>query len=112
MTMPFHVSDRASLENVKPGDRVEGTLHVIEEDGVVSDYELRDLTVARPASAQMVLDVSKGKVSLREAAEAAREGRSRARLLDDDSGRKAAQALGSARNCCCTYVYLYQMSAS
>jgi protein SCO1 len=66
MTMPFHVSDRASLENVQPGDLVEGTLHVIEEDGVVSDYELRDLAVVRPAIRQMVLDVSKGKVSLRE----------------------------------------------
>jgi protein SCO1/2 len=66
MTMPFHVSDRASLENVKPGDLVEGTLHVTLEDGVVSDYELRDLTVVRPAVSQMVLDVSKGKVNLRE----------------------------------------------
>jgi protein SCO1/2 len=65
MTMPFHVSDRASLENVKPGDRVEATLHVIEEDGVVFDYELRDLTVTVPAIPQVDLGVSKGKVSLR-----------------------------------------------
>jgi protein SCO1 len=66
MTMPFHVNDRASLEGMKPGDLVEGVLHVIEEDGVVSDYELRDLSVVRPAIPQMVLGVSKGKVSLRE----------------------------------------------
>ena len=60
----------------------------------------------------MVLDVSKGKVSLREAPEAARDRRCRARLRDDDPGRKAAQALRPAGHRCCTYVYLYAMSAS
>jgi protein SCO1/2 len=66
MTMPFHVSDRESLEGVKPGDEIEATLHVILENGVVSNYELRDFKVTKPAVARMVLDVSRGKVSLRE----------------------------------------------
>jgi protein SCO1/2 len=66
MIMPFHVRDRASLEDVKPGDSVEGTLHVTLDNGVVSDYELRDLVVTKPALSRMVLDVSRGKVTLRE----------------------------------------------
>jgi protein SCO1/2 len=66
MTMPFHLSDPIALEGLKLGDEVEATLHVIFENGVVSNYELRDLTVTKPAVARMVLNVTKGKVSLRE----------------------------------------------
>ena len=67
MTMPFPYQDRAVLEDVRVGDVVEGTLHVVFADGVVSDYELRELVVAKPAPAPMVIDVSKGKVTLRKA---------------------------------------------
>ncbi len=67
MTMPFFYDDRAFLKSLASGDEVVGTLHVETLDGVVSSYDLRDLNVARPAPRQMVLDVSKGKVSLREA---------------------------------------------
>ena len=74
MTMPFHVSDRESLEGVKPGDEIEATLHVILENGVVSNYELRDFKVTKPAVARMVLDVSRGKVSLREQPKLLEEG--------------------------------------
>jgi protein SCO1 len=66
MTMPFYYQDRALLESLKSGDDVEATLHVVQEDGVVADYELRDLVVTRPAVQHMILDYSKGKVSLRE----------------------------------------------
>jgi protein SCO1/2 len=74
MTMPFHVSDRAALEGLNPGDEVEATLHVISENGVVSNYELRDLTVSKPAVARMVLNVTRGKVSLREPAKLLEKG--------------------------------------
>jgi protein SCO1/2 len=67
MTMPFFISDRAVLEDLAPGDLVEGTLHVEAQEGVVENYELRDLVVVNPAVRPMVLDVTKGKVSLREA---------------------------------------------
>jgi protein SCO1/2 len=67
MTMPFFYNDRALLESLAPGDSVEGTLHVETTDGAVSSYELRKLVVVRPATRPMILDVSKGKVSLREA---------------------------------------------
>jgi protein SCO1 len=67
MTMPFFYDDRAFLESLASGDEVTGTLHVETIDGVVNSYELRTLDVSRPATRQMVLDVSKGKVSLREA---------------------------------------------
>ena len=66
------------------------------EDGVVADYELRDLVVTRPAVPQMVLDVSKGKVSFAKQPKLLEIGQIRARLLDDDPGRKAAQAFGPA----------------
>ena len=36
-------------DTLQPGDSVEGTLRVEKEDGVVSDYELRDLKVTKPA---------------------------------------------------------------
>ncbi len=67
MTMSFFYNDRAFLESLALGDLVEGTLHVETTDGAVSSYELRKLNVVRPAARQMVLDVSRGKVSLREA---------------------------------------------
>jgi protein SCO1/2 len=74
MTMPFHLSDRVALEGLKPGDEVEATLHVIYENGVVSNYELRDLTVTKPAVARVVLNVTRGNVSLREPAKLLEKG--------------------------------------
>ena len=41
--MPFDVKDRGVLDDLQPGDEVEGTLRVVSERGVVKDYELVDL---------------------------------------------------------------------
>ena len=64
MTMPFFLVIALFFKELTPGDEVEGTLHVEDQDGVVDNYELRDLTVVKPALREMVLDVTKGKVSL------------------------------------------------
>ena len=53
MTMPFTVKDRASLEDVRPGDEVEGSLLVTRAGGEVSEYELSGLVVTRPATADV-----------------------------------------------------------
>jgi protein SCO1/2 len=66
MTMPFFYQDRALLEGLAIGDHVDGTLHVVQEDGVVVEHELRELVVTKPALRQFTLDVTKGKVSLRD----------------------------------------------
>jgi len=49
MTMPFTMKDRSSLDDVEPGDEVEGALRVIKQDEVVQDYDLSNLVVRRPA---------------------------------------------------------------
>jgi protein SCO1 len=67
MTMPFFPTERGELEGVAFGDEVQATLHVEEENGVVSNYELRNLVVTKPAVSEMVIDVTKGKVSFRKA---------------------------------------------
>jgi protein SCO1 len=67
MTMPFFITDRTVLEGLASGDEVQGSLHVELEDGVVASYELRDLVVVKPAVSEMVIDVSKGNVSVRKA---------------------------------------------
>jgi protein SCO1/2 len=67
MTMPFKPADESILGLLQPGDEVEGILHVEKQDGAVRDYELRDLKVTKPAAPRpLVLDVSKGKVELRQ----------------------------------------------
>ncbi len=67
MTMPFKPADESVLGLLRPGDEVEGVLHVERQDGAVRDYQLRDLKVAKPAAPRpLVLDVSKGKVQLRQ----------------------------------------------
>ncbi|MGP0069484.1 MAG: SCO family protein, partial [Isosphaeraceae bacterium] len=67
MTMPFKLSEPASVEDFQPGDQVEGRLQVVSEDGAVKDYQLLDLKVTKPAEPPThVLDVSKGKVRIRE----------------------------------------------
>jgi protein SCO1/2 len=48
MTMPFLVKDKAVLDDVRPGDEVEGPLRVGSVGGEVKDYDLVDLTVTRP----------------------------------------------------------------
>jgi protein SCO1/2 len=63
MKMRFPYKGRAVLEKLRPGDVVEGTLRVEKVDGVVSDYELRDLTVTVPAPTRRnVQDQSAGQV--------------------------------------------------
>lgn len=49
MTMPFSLRDRETLDDLKEGDEVEGSLRVVREGGEVADYELTRLTVTRPA---------------------------------------------------------------
>jgi protein SCO1/2 len=54
MTMTFRLKDASALEDVRPGDEVEATLVVVKQGGEVSDYELNDLVVSRPAPAPAV----------------------------------------------------------
>ncbi len=49
MTMPFTVKDLESLDDVRPGDEVEGVLKVEYEGKEVKDYRLTNLVVSRPA---------------------------------------------------------------
>ena len=59
MTMPFHLEDPAILDELRPGDEVEGKLRVERENGQTKDYRLHDLTVTKPALAPpLVLDLS------------------------------------------------------
>ena len=59
MTMPFHVENPATLEDLRPGDQVEGKLRVERKNGEISNYQLLDLTVTKPAlAAPLVLDLS------------------------------------------------------
>jgi protein SCO1/2 len=66
MTMPFHVDSQGLPEDLQEGDQVQGTLKVELENGVVSAYQLTNLTVTKPApAATLVLDVSKSTPALR-----------------------------------------------
>jgi len=56
MVMPFVVEDRAALEDLHPGDEVEGPLRVEFAGGKVKDYRLADLIVTRPALAKEEAD--------------------------------------------------------
>jgi protein SCO1 len=59
MTMPFRTQDPAVLDEVRPGDQVEGKLQVEQENGQTKDYRLVDLRVVKPALAvPLVLDLS------------------------------------------------------
>src|SRR5262249_3991373 len=61
MTMPFSYKDRSLLEDLRPGDEVEGLLRVGSDDS-----ELTDLTVTRPAPAPpLTLDLSGGSAEVR-----------------------------------------------
>jgi protein SCO1/2 len=50
MAMSFSYDDRALLERLRPGDQVKGTLRVETENGLVSQYQLRDLAVTKAAA--------------------------------------------------------------
>src|SRR5262249_57990521 len=53
------------LDDVRPGDEVEGSLRVEREGGEVKDYELTDLVVSRPAPPPALkLDLSGGSPGL------------------------------------------------
>lgn len=59
MTMPFRISDQALLDDVRPGDRIEGKLQVEQENGQTKDYRLVELRVVRPPlAAPVVLDLA------------------------------------------------------
>ncbi len=59
MTMPFHIDDQAVLDELRPGDQVEGRLQVEQENGQTKDYRLVDLRLVKPAlAAPLVLDLS------------------------------------------------------
>jgi protein SCO1/2 len=66
MTMPFRLESQAGLEDLRPGDLVEGKLRVELENGQTKDYQLLDLTVTKPAlPPSSTLDVSGGIPQLR-----------------------------------------------
>ncbi len=69
MEMPFKVKDKRLLEDVRPGDEVEGSLRVDYDGKVVKDYDLASLTVTRPASpASLTLNLASGNPALKPAA--------------------------------------------
>jgi protein SCO1 len=49
MTMPFTLKDKSLLDDVRPGDEVEGPLEVTYEGGEVKEVDLADLTVTQTA---------------------------------------------------------------
>jgi protein SCO1 len=57
MTMPFAVKNRASLEDVRPGDEVEGPLTVSFEGEEVKAMDLTGLSVTRAASSAPVITI-------------------------------------------------------
>ncbi len=75
MTMPFTVKNQDLLDDVRPGDEVEGTLRVEREGKDVVDFELTDLVVARPAPTQgLTLNLSGGEATLSPASRVLRPG--------------------------------------
>lgn len=69
MTMPFTIEDRRALDDLRPGDEVEGSLRIVWEDARatrIKDYELSGLIVTRPALGALTLSVAEdGKVEVR-----------------------------------------------
>lgn len=75
MTMPFEPANSSILEELNPGDAVEGTLHVVKQDGAVRDYQLRDLHVTKAVPRKsVVVDLSRGKAQVRDVPERMRVG--------------------------------------
>jgi protein SCO1/2 len=54
MSMPFTIKDQQIFTVVRPGDTVEGTLHVELREGAVEDYELRELKITQHAPTPVV----------------------------------------------------------
>jgi protein SCO1/2 len=52
MTMPFTLKDKALLEDVRPGDEVEGRIEVAYEGAEVKDMQVTDLVVTRPSESR------------------------------------------------------------
>ncbi len=78
MTMPFAIKDRALLDDLRPGDEVEGPLRVVKRGDLVEDYELTDLAVTRPAPGpSLTLSLAGGAAEARARDEAAGAGRRR-----------------------------------
>ena len=67
MTMPFTLKDKTNLEDVHPGDEVEGSLRVESEGGEVVDHELTALNVTRYAPPKgLTLSLSGGRPEISE----------------------------------------------
>jgi protein SCO1/2 len=57
MTMPFNVPKAELLEDVQPGDEVEGKIDVVFERNRVKSYQLKTLEVTNPAPVTMKLNL-------------------------------------------------------
>ena len=79
MTMPFTVKDKAVLDDVQPGDEVEGPLEVTFDGERVQDLRLVDLTVVRPRASVIRSTLASGRSSL----DHAQDRRAGSRLCDD-----------------------------
>jgi protein SCO1 len=66
MTMRFAYKDKDSLDSLRAGDHVQGTLRVQKAWGVVQAYELLGLTVNPAAPAPPTPDISRNKALMRE----------------------------------------------
>ena len=71
MTMPFRIDDQAVLDEVRPGDQVEGKLQVQQENGQTKDYRLVDLRVVKAGARR-----SAGARSIRASAAASNQAKS------------------------------------
>jgi protein SCO1/2 len=65
MTMPFTINDRATLDELRVDDEVEGSLRIRSDSKGIEDYRLEELVVTRPAPAPpLTLSLSKGQAQL------------------------------------------------
>lgn len=65
MEMRFLVADRAELEGIEPGDKVQGLLRVRRQNGAIVDYKLFGLRVTQPAPPKVLtLKLARGKPQL------------------------------------------------
>ncbi|MDX2035099.1 MAG: SCO family protein [Isosphaeraceae bacterium] len=66
MTMPFEVDAPGALDDVRPGDQVEGSLRVEYKGKRLDSYRLENLEVTDPAPIEMKLEIGPGGPKLRE----------------------------------------------
>jgi protein SCO1/2 len=64
MTMDFTPKDRSNLNEIGPGDEVEGSLEVTSANGAVEDYNLKSLEVTNPAPKTLRIDPASGTMTL------------------------------------------------